>query len=440
MKNCLFSFVLIAAGVAFAVDPIVSNVTAVQGNGTRKVTVSYTLANEPAVITVDVQTNRGDGAWVSIGADKQASITGDLNKLVQPGTHALVWDAKQDWPNQLITGGNIRFAVSAWTTNAPPDYMIVDLDAVTPAESVSYYASADRIPGGISDVRYKKTHILLRKIPAGGVEWLMGSPDNESGRMTTERGELLEKQHRVILTDDYYMAVFETTQKQYSKFKPFHRSHPNNCQAIDGLTPSAEYDTYPLNRMFYTNFRGETKGLGWPTNHDVDEDSYLGALRAATGVEFDLPTEAQWEYACRAGTTTAWCSGHDATGNPDEHVWSVAGIDTYAQFTYSSGNVTHPVGEKQPNGFGLYDMMGNVYEMCLDWLGDYPNDGGVSVDPRGAAKPNPLDIANDSVVIIRGGFYNSIADAMRSAARSTCKVQNWADNIGFRLVCPAVAK
>lgn len=427
MKHCLFPFFSIVAGVAFAVDPIVSNVTATQGLGSRKVTVSYTLEDEPAVITVDVQTNRGDDVWVSIGADKQVSITGDLNKLVRPGNHALVWNAKQDWPDQLIKGGNIRFAVSAWTTNAPPEWMVVDLDSATPADSVTYYESADRIPGGVSDARYKTTHMLFRKIPAGGVEWLMGSPDNESGRMTTERGELREKQHRVILTDDYYMAIFETTQKQYSKLDDTHTSSPSG-------------DTYPLNRATLTELRGETKGLGWPTNHDVDDTSWFGKLRAATGLDFDLPTEAQWEFACRAGTTTAYCCGIASTGSQNSHVFGVPGIDAYAQYTYSSGNKLQFVGQKRPNGYGLYDMMGNVNEMCLDWLGDYPNDNGVSVDPRGAAKPNPLDLANDSVLIFRGGFYNSIGDALRSANRLLWRAKSAADAYGFRVVCPAVAK
>lgn len=101
MKTTMFLSLAMSAGLALAADPLVSNVSASQGAGTRKVTVSYALANEPAVITVDVQTNRGDGVWVSIGADKQASITGGLNKLVQPGNHAVVWDARQDWPDQL---------------------------------------------------------------------------------------------------------------------------------------------------------------------------------------------------------------------------------------------------------------------------------------------------------------------------------------------------
>lgn len=427
MKTSLFLSFVMSAGIALAADPLVSDVSAAQGNGSRRVTVSYTLVNEPAVVTVDVQTNRGDDVWVSIGVDKQVSMTGDLNKLVQPGSRALVWDAGKDWPDQLIKGGNIRFALSAWTTNAPPDYMVVDLDAATPAESVTYYASADRIPGGVSDERYKTTHILLRKIPAAGVEWLMGSPDNESGRMTTERGENWERQHRVILTDDYYMAIFETTQKQYSKLDDSHVSSPSG-------------DTYPLNRATLTELRGESLGLGWPANHDVDGTSWFGKLRTATGLDFDLPTEAQWEFACRAGTTTAYCCGIASTGSPDAHVWGVSGIETYAQYTYSSSSKLQDVGQKRPNGYGLYDMMGNVNEMCLDWGGDYPDDGGVSVDPRGAAKPNPLDLANDSVLIFRGGYYNSIGDALRSANRMKWRPRSAADAYGFRMVCPAVAK
>ena len=422
MKNCLFCLVSIAAGVAFAVDPLVSGVTAVQGNGSRKVTVSYTLANEPAVVTVDVQTNRGDDVWVSIGADKQANITGDLNKLVQPGTHALVWNARQDWPDQLITGGNIRFAVSAWTTNAPPEWMVVDLDAATPAASVSYYASEDRIPGGISDVRYKTTHMLFRKIPAGGVEWLMGSPDDESGRMTSENGELWEKQHRVILTDDYYMAVFETTDGQYSN--------------LEGVGSAS---TTPSKDKSYKDLRGATNGLGWPASHDVDDSSWIGKLRDATGLDFDLPTEAQWEFACRAGTTSSWCSGHNLTGDPNTHVYNgPEGLKPYAQFS-AGGNALQAVGQKLPNDFGLYDMMGNIREMCLDWMGNYPNDGGVSVDPLGAAKPNPFD-ATAAKIMVRGGCYSGIADTLRSAARYAWIVNNSSGLIGFRLVCPAVVK
>lgn len=429
-KYNLFALSVVSASILFAAEPIVSNVKAAQGLGSRKVTVSYTLSNEPAVITVDVQTNRGDGTWVSIGADKQMSITGDLNKLVYPGPRAFVWNAREDWPDQLIKGGNIRFAVSAWITTAPPDWMVVDLNAATPAESVTYYASEDRIPGGITDDRYKTSHILMRKIPAAGVEWLMGSPENESGRMTTERGVLWEKQHRVVLSDDYYMAIYETTQKQYAAF--------DNQDSPHISSPAG--DMYPLNRATLTELRGEIKGLGWPENHDVDEGSWVGKLRVATGLEFDLPTEAQWEFACRAGTTTAYCCGIVSTGEPDKHIFGIPGIEGFTWYTYTSNQKLQFVGGKWKNGYGLFDMMGNVNEMCLDWVGNYPDGDGVTVDPRGTAKPETIDFENEKTVIFRGGYYNSIGDALRSANRLTWAVKKFADAYGFRLVCPAVAK
>jgi formylglycine-generating enzyme required for sulfatase activity len=270
----------------------------------------------------------------------------------------------------------------------------------------------------------------MRKIPAAGVEWLMGSPENESGRMTTERGVLWEKQHRVILSDDYYMAIYETTQKQYAAF--------DNQDSPHISSPAG--DMYPLNRATLTELRGETKGLGWPENHDVDEGSWVGKLREATGLEFDLPTEAQWEFACRAGTTTAYCCGIVSTGEPDKHIFGIPGIEGFTWYTHTSAQKLQFVGGKRKNGYGLFDMMGNVNEMCLDWVGNYPDGDGVTVNPRGAAKPETIDFANEKTVIFRGGFYNSIGDALRSANRLTWAVKKFADAYGFRLVCPAVAK
>lgn len=436
MKKVIFLSSVLSVGVVLSAEPLVSDVIARQGWGTRKVTVSYRLEIEPAVVTVDVQTNRGDGVWASIGAENQVRLSGDVNALVRPGTRSFVWDAGKDWPDRQISGGNIRFAVSAWVTNAPPDYMTVDLYGADDGTRVRYYAAAEFVPGGVTDERYKTTHLLLRKIPAAGVRWLMGSPADESGRMTDERGVNWETQHEVVLSDDYYMAVYETTQKQFSRYNSWHRSHPNNVRSVDGCPTGPEYDTYPLNRMFLTDFRGGEKGLGWPANHDVDETSWLGKLRAATGLAFDLPTEAQWEFACRAGTTTAWCNGEDAKGKPNEHVFGFGTLSFYANY---NGLPLVPVGTKLPNGFGLYDMMGNVAEQCLDWAGDHPTDGGTKVDPVGAAKPEPLDLGA-LTLIVKGGRRGGVADLLRSGCRIKSKVQNWDEQIGFRVVCPALAR
>lgn len=437
MKTILILSSGIVASVASMAEPIISDVTARQGDGSRKVIASYMLGAEPAVVTVDVQTNRGDGIWVSIGAQNQVSITGDLNKLVQPGVHAIVWNAGKDWPNQKIDGGNIRFAVSAWATNAPPEYLAINLEGTTPEERVSYYASGDRVPGGLSDIRYKTTHILLKKIPAAGVEWMMGSPEDEMGRATTDAQ--WERQHKVILSDDYYIAIYPTTQKQYSYRSIWHRSHPNNQRATDGCPFGPEYDTYPVNRMYYTDYRGSEKGLGWPTNNEVDENSFFGWLRANTGLDFDLPTEAQWEFACRAGTTTAFLNGEDKKGEPTVGFSNIPDdFKNYVYFSQNSGGKMHPVGEKWRNAFGLYDMVGNAAEICRDWAGYYPA-ANVMVDPKGADRPDPLDLTAN-VLIKRGGYYNGNGFMLRSAYRALCKPQEMNDTITFRIVCPAVAK
>ena len=105
-----------------------------------------------------------------------------------------------------------------------------------------------------------------------------------------------------------------------------------------------------------------------------------------------MPTEAEWEYACRAGTTGAYAGKLKDMGWYDDN----------------SGNRTHPVGQKQPNAWGLYDMHGNVWEWCADWYGDYP----------GGAVTNPTGAGSGDLRVLRGGSYRNIASYCRSAARS----------------------
>jgi formylglycine-generating enzyme required for sulfatase activity len=131
------------------------------------------------------------------------------------------------------------------------------------------------------------------------------------------------------------------------------------------------------------------------------------AGRLPEGYGYTLPTEAQWEYACRAGTTG------DYAGNLDEMGWYVR----------NSGNQPHPVGQKQANAWGLYDMHGNVWEWCSDWYGNYPS--GSVTDPKGAA--------SGSLRVYRGGSWIGVASGCRSAHRlgNGAGVRN--GDLGFRL-------
>jgi len=139
------------------------------------------------------------------------------------------------------------------------------------------------------------------------------------------------------------------------------------------------------------------------------------AGRLPEGYEYTLPTEAQWEFACRAGTTG------DFAGNLDAMAW----------YNENSGNTTHPVAQKQANAWGLYDMRGNVWEWCRDWYGSYP--GGSVTDPTGPS--------SGSFRVDRGGSWGNVAGRCRSALRRWYAPGNRLDYLGFRLsLAPQVSR
>ena len=168
----------------------------------------------------------------------------------------------------------------------------------------------------------------LVKIPAG--TFTMGSPANEKDRSDDE------KQHQVTISKDFYLGKYEVTQAQWT--------------AVMGNNPS--------------NFKGENLPVETVSWEDAQE--FIKKLNAKGEGIYRLPTEAEWEYAARGGTTGAYY------GNVNDIGW----------FTDNSGGKTHPVGQKQANGFGLYDTSGNVWEWCSDWYGEYPS--GSLTDPTGA--------------------------------------------------------
>jgi formylglycine-generating enzyme required for sulfatase activity len=131
------------------------------------------------------------------------------------------------------------------------------------------------------------------------------------------------------------------------------------------------------------------------------------------GYELRLPTEAEWEYACRAGSTTDYCYGDD----PRE-------LSEYAWFSENSRKSTHPVGQKKPNKWGLYDMHGNVWEWCQDWYGEYPKEP--VTDPKGPK--------GGSSRVFRGGGWLDSAGYCRSALRNWDGPSLQYDNVGFRVV------
>ncbi|MGD0092422.1 MAG: formylglycine-generating enzyme family protein [Planctomycetota bacterium] len=190
--------------------------------------------------------------------------------------------------------------------------------------------------------------------------------------------------HEVTLSRPSYMAKFVTTQEQYMQ--------------VMGVNPS--------------NFRGPKLPVETVSWEEAEE--FCKKIAEKTGQAVRLPTEAEWEFACRAGTTTTYYSG-DADTDLGRVAWHGGNSDM----------TTHPVGQKEPNAFGLYDMLGNVREWCQDWDGEYG--AGAATDPTGPA--------TGTVRVLRGGSYGSYTrDYCRSAYRNGRGLDDGADSFSFRLV------
>ena len=231
--------------------------------------------------------------------------------------------------------------------------------------------------------------VMLKMIKIKAGTFNMGSPHAEKGRYNDE------KQHQVTLTKDYWLGKFEVTQAQW--------------QAVMGYNPS--------------NFKGDTRPVEKVSWNDAKEfcnklnEKYAGKL--PEGYKFDLPTEAQWEYACRAGTTTALNNGKNLT----DEKYNCKNLAEVAWYYYrDKENQTHPAGLKHPNALGLYDMHGNVWEWCRDWHAGYEGD---STDPVGPS--------SGSNRVIRGGSWSDYARNCRSAYRYNYGPGSRYNALGFRL-------
>ena len=440
-------FILSAAGVAVSssllavpsVDP--ASVTISQNQSTRLVTVQYKLTGDPAIVTIDFQTNNV-GTWTSIGGEKYSQVIGDVNKLVNKidEVSTIYWQpAKADaWPNQNIAGENFRAVVKVWATNAPPPYMIVDLKD-NPGKT-RYYPSAEAIPGGITNDMYKTNLLAFRLVPATLVTWKMGAnsefgqrypnPDyGKSGQPEYLDYNDKENKHNVTFTNDYYMGVYPVTQMQHYLF-----SNQKPSASTNNFPDTA---IYPVESVIWTKLRGEHYTTGkkgdWPTGgHELDAASILFKLRDKLNIpSLDLPTEAMWEYACRAGTSTATYAGNLTveTYNGEDPV-----LNRIAWYQANSGGHTHPVGMKEANQWGFYDMLGNVFEFVLDRTTTVMSKEDV-IDPPGTTEGGQYPNRG-----VRGGSWNSIAYRVRAAYRAGEYGHAAGKNyVGYRLCCEAMA-
>ena len=163
-----------------AAVPDVTDVTMTQA-ANRLVTITYTLTDAPAVVTLDIETNATGDVWASIGGENIQNIEGDVWKQVATGSHTIQWRPDLSWPDHKIADGGARAVLTAWALDNTPDYMVVDISEAAQPNTQKYYPTAESIPGGLLDNDvYRKTAIVMRKIMAKDVVWTMGSTPQET--------------------------------------------------------------------------------------------------------------------------------------------------------------------------------------------------------------------------------------------------------------------
>lgn len=457
-------------GSLLAADPSIT-ITRVQQrypwNG--KVDFAYTLADLEGASDFKLVT--------SVTAKGQTkAVTNVLDSAVTSGDYTGVVDCEALFgelidPNASLTLKLLYTAPSPLPDDATGvpinifgDLLVIDVSAGPTATTYPTYVYNNVDIGRFNCDVYKTNKIALRYIKCG--TFMMGSPAGEPGRGPWVKGDndnavwkTCETRHQVTLTQDFYYGIFPITQKQWhlvmgegaisvggnvvqeSKF----RYLPNNRNVLN-----PDWESCPVENLFYAAVRGAGIGSSLTTGltEEVDEDSFLGILRARTGQErLDIPTEAQWEYACRAGATTATYYGSVDGNSADtlkEYAWfsrnsrqdggdARAAGSQYANQTYG---MTHKVGSKRPNDWGLYDTLGNVFEICRDRANPDPSQN----DPGSGPQVDPLNRFGHNV-ILRGGDWYQDWDAQRCAGRSCDR--NFTETnpcTGFRLGSWGVAK
>ena len=196
-------------------------------------------------------------------------------------------------------------------------------------------------------------------------------------------GESDEKPFHEVCVDDFYMGKYEVTQKEWTEVMGSNPSYSKNR------------DNCPVEQVSYN-----------------DAQDFISRLNSKTGKNYRLPTEAEWEYAARSGGRSEKYSG----GN---------NVDSVAWYDSNSGNKTHPVGQKEANGLGLYDMSGNVWEWCSDWYADDYY--------RKSPRDNPKGADSGQYRVLRGGSWNYSPQDLRASDRYRSYPDSRNDYVGFRV-------
>ena len=312
-----------------------------------------------------------------------STLEGDVAATTS-GTYRVSWNVAADYPD--FYAPSFTVTATASVASFVPDAlsgncMVIDLSggAGAAAYPVTYLTD---VPEGGWGEEHRTSKLVLRKIPKGS--FTMGV------RATDWPAAQDQNLHEVSFTNAMWAGVFEVTQRQWELVKGDRPSY---------FRGDEWYASRPVENVSFSDIRGASLGARWPADSAVDADSFIGLLRAKTGLDaLDLPTEARWEYACRAGVETAINNGFNITNDHSD-----ASLDLVARYGVSGARSsdtsrgTARAGMRNPNAWGLYDMHGNVWEWCLDWSG--------AVAEEAVCDPCGPDSGNGR--ILRGGCWIS---------------------------------
>ncbi len=343
--------------------------------------------------------------------------------VLQPDMVA--WPDTRPWPDQYVVLPDTRPTPDTlpWPDTRPwPDQALPDMaapDAATPdfaLPDIAYLADQGTDGAGLPDGGGATVPGTWLTIPAG--TFTMGSPTSEACRNSTR-----ETEHQVTLTRSYQMLSTPVTQAMFASVMGYNPSLFSSCGTNCPVENVNWHEAAAYCNQLSSN-AGKTPcytctNSGTTSVSCTEAAAYTGqSIYSCPG--YRLPTDAEWEYAYRAGTQTAFynggissCSGADA--NADKIAW----------YYYNSGSKTNPVGQKDANTLGLKDMAGSVWEWCNDWVVD---------DLGGTSATDPYGAASGTTKVGRGGGFASLPDALRGAYRAVLGPNNRGNTNGFRPV------
>ena len=347
----------------------------------EKVRIDYTLSGEPGELS-DIKVTVRDPSGKEV-IPLCSSFSGDLMEVL-PGERVIWWDPTASG----LELGNTQLSFTLEAESDPKRYCVIDISEPG-AYKVSYHEAAPA--GSWNTDEYKTTKMVFRHVKPG--TFLMGTPEDEEGRRTATVGNDVKDMdlHRVTITKDYYLAIFPLTFKQATLING--SEFGTTSSYVSNQKETSPAVSISIEQLLGMTAVGENKTpSSWYASPVPLEGSFLHVLGSnikegaiPEGMHFALPTEAQWEYACRAGTISAYGNGTD----------SVEGIGPIKP----SSSPMHPVGKYNPNAWGFYDMHGCVWQWTVDAHGGYVIGSGEKTDPYYPMSPTSYWPA------LRGGTY-----------------------------------